>query len=71
MKDFSDLVVIFRRFRYDDGTLAQATALAAVICPLDTLHLAAAFAGELTLVSADKPLIRCAAQCGVKHRLIA
>ncbi len=38
---------------------------------LDALHMAAAFAGNLTLVSADKALIRCAAQFGVRHQLIA
>lgn len=38
---------------------------------LDALHLAAAFANDLTLVSADKTLVRCARQIGIKHRLIA
>jgi predicted nucleic acid-binding protein len=38
---------------------------------LDALHLAAAFANDLTLVSAEKILVRCAGQLGVKHHLIA
>jgi predicted nucleic acid-binding protein len=38
---------------------------------LDALHLAAAFANGLTLISADRVLIRCAKEFGVEHRLIA
>ncbi|HPD15860.1 MAG TPA: type II toxin-antitoxin system VapC family toxin [Planctomycetota bacterium] len=38
---------------------------------LDALHLAAAFANDLTLLTTDKPLARCAQQFGVKHRLIS
>ncbi|MHB1158086.1 MAG: hypothetical protein ACYC26_14770 [Phycisphaerales bacterium] len=37
---------------------------------LDALHLAAAFANDLTLVCADKLLVRSAKQFGVKCRLI-
>ena len=35
------------------------------------LHLGATFANELTLISADRALIRCAKQFSVKHRLVA
>ena len=38
---------------------------------LDALHLAAAFANDLTLISADRVMIRCAKKFGVEHRLIA
>lgn len=38
---------------------------------LDALHLAAAFANDLTLISADKHLIRAADQLGVKYQLIS
>ena len=38
---------------------------------LDALHLGATFANELTLISADRALIRCAKQFSVKHRLVA
>ena len=38
---------------------------------LDALHLAAAFASDLTLISADRAMVRCAKQFGVKHELIA
>jgi uncharacterized protein len=38
---------------------------------LDALHLAAAFANGLALVSADRTLVRCARQIGIKHQLIA
>jgi len=37
---------------------------------LDTLHLAAAFANDLRLITSDKTLIRCARQFGVKHQLV-
>jgi hypothetical protein len=38
---------------------------------LDALHLAAALANDLTLISADRSMIRCAKQLSVKHQLIA
>ncbi|HUT33525.1 MAG TPA: type II toxin-antitoxin system VapC family toxin [Planctomycetota bacterium] len=38
---------------------------------LDALHMAAAFANDLTLLTTDKPLARCAQHFGVKHRLIS
>ncbi|MEX0776754.1 MAG: type II toxin-antitoxin system VapC family toxin [Phycisphaeraceae bacterium] len=38
---------------------------------LDALHLAATFANNMTLISADELLIRAAGQFGVKHLLIS
>lgn len=54
-------------------TLAR-TWIAAFNSPLrtlDALHLAAAFASDLTLISADRAMVRCTKQFGVKHELIA
>ena len=54
-------------------TLAR-TWIAAFNSPLrtlDALHLAAAFAGDLTLISADRAMVRSARQFGIKHQLIA
>ena len=47
------------------------SSFAAPLRTLDALHLAAAFANDLTLVSADRAMIRCARQFAVKHKLIA
>ena len=38
---------------------------------LDALHLAAAFANGLTLVTADKDLAKAAGHFGVKHKLVS
>ena len=54
-------------------TLAR-TWIAAFNSPLhtlDALHMAAAFAGDRTLISADRAMGRSAKQSGVKHHLIA
>jgi len=37
---------------------------------LDALHLAAAFSNDLTLISADRSLIKAAAHFGVRHLLV-
>lgn len=37
----------------------------------DALHLAAAFANDLTLLTADKSLAKSASHLGVKHKLLA
>jgi predicted nucleic acid-binding protein len=44
---------------------------AAPLRTVDALHLAAAFANDLTLITADKVLAHSAKQFGVKHKLIA
>lgn len=38
---------------------------------LDALHLAVAFGGDSTLVSADRELVHSARYCGVKHELVS
>jgi len=45
--------------------------LAVPLRVLDALHLAAAFAHSLRLLTADRALAQCAKQLGVEHRLTA
>ena len=56
-----------------EHTLARTwlSSLAAPLRTLDALHLAAAFANKLNLLTSDRSLAQCAKQLNVPHTLIA